>query len=152
MSTYTFYLYTGVLWLNFTFCCQLLSCDSGGQPTHCTCSLLYYAVYWCTLHARSLIKYVLSLSTPHFQNVYIWNTVWNRVFILNYVIWIENEWKVTDILLAIDISETQYGKKCHFIKLWYLKWKGVDRDRTIYLLGLNWTADFSWYSWSNTVF
>ena len=83
--------------------------------------------------------------------VYIWNIVWNRVFILNYVIWIENEWKVTDILLAIDISEAQYRKNCHFIKLWYLKWKGVDRDRTLHLLGLNWTADFSWYSWFNTV-
>ena len=26
----------------------------------------------------------------------------------------------------------------------YMKWKEVDRDRTLYLLGLNWTADFSW--------
>ena len=42
-------------------------------------------------------------------------------------------------------------QKSHFIKLWYLKWKGVDRDRTLHLLGLNWEADFSWYSWSNTV-
>ena len=36
-----------------------------------------YAVYWYwyTVHARSLINYVLSLSIPNFQNEYIWNTV-----------------------------------------------------------------------------
>ena len=40
--------------------------------------------------------------------VYIWNT--ETVFILNYVIQNENKWTVpvTDILLAIDLFETQY--------------------------------------------
>ena len=33
----------------------------------------------CTWH-------FLSLSSPHFQNLYIWNTLPNRVLILNYVI------------------------------------------------------------------
>ena len=53
-------------------------------------------------------------------------------------------------LLLIHLKQST-EQKGHFIKLWYLKWKGVDRDRTLHLLGLNWTADFSWYSWSNTV-
>ena len=52
------------------------------------------------------------------------------------------------LLIYLKQSKEQKG---HFIKLWYLKWKGVDRDRTLHLLGLNWEADFSWYSWSNTV-
>ena len=30
-----------------------------------------------------------------------------------------------------------------YIKLWYLKWKGVDRDRTLHLLSLNWTAELN---------
>ena len=124
-----------------------LSYDSGNQTLHCTCSLLYYAVYWCTLHARSLMKYVLSLSTPHFQNVYNWNTVGNRLFILNYVIWIENfgQWQTSCLLLLYLKHSTEQNSHC--IKLWYLKLKRVFRNRTFHLLGLKWTADFSWYCW-----
>ena len=96
--------------LFINFCCLTLSYYSGCQPLHYTCSL----VYLCTVHAKSIMNHescmcnVLSLSTPHFQSVCIWNTIWKRVFILNYVIWNETEWRVIDILLAIDISETQY--------------------------------------------
>ena len=63
LSTYTFYLYTVVLWLNFPFCCQPLSYDSSGQPSHCTCSLLYYAGYWywCT----ELKGFTLSTPNQH---------------------------------------------------------------------------------------
>ena len=59
LSTYTFYLYTVV------YCCQQLSYDSSGQPSHCTCSLLYYAVYWYTLHARSLMNYAWVYFLPN---------------------------------------------------------------------------------------
>ena len=99
----------------------------------------YWQLVYCTCwvcHASCMYN-VLSLSTPHFQNV--------------YVIWNVNEWTVIDISLAIDKSETNCRQNSHFIKLWYLNWKGVDRDRTLHLQGRNWTADFSWYSWSNTV-
>ena len=59
------------------------------------------------------------------------------------------KWQTFWLLLIYLKQSTE--QKGHFIKLWYLKWKGVDRDRTLHLLGLNWEADFSWYSWSNTV-
>ena len=38
---------------------------------------------------------------------------------------------MTDILIAIDISEHNTKKNSHFIKLFYLKRKGLDRDREI---------------------
>ena len=47
--------------LFLSFCCKTLSYDSGCQPLHCTCQtlhctcvLLYNAVYWCSVHARSV--------------------------------------------------------------------------------------------------
>ena len=133
------------LYILLVYCCTMLlnsriyfCC----QPMSYVFTLCLFTVVegWCTLNAGSIMNYVLFLFTPHFQNLYIWNTVWNRVFILNYVIWSENEYLK---------HSTEHNS--HFIKLWYLKWKGVDRDRTLHLLGLNWEADFSWYSWSNTV-
>ena len=62
---------------------------------------------------------------------------------LIYVIWNENKWRVIDILIYLKHSTEQNG---HFIKLWNLNWKGVDRDRLLKLLSLNWTADVSWYT------
>ena len=59
------------------------------------------------------------------------------------------KWQTFCLLLIYLKRSTE--QKGHFLKLWYLKWKGVDRDRTLHILGWNWTADFSWYSWSNTV-
>ena len=50
-------------------------------------------------------------------------------------------------LLLIYLKHSE-EKNTYFIKLRYLKWKGVDRVREIYALGLNWTTDFSWFSWS----
>ena len=71
VNLYISLVYCCTLLLNFTFyfCCQPLSYDSGGQPLHCTCSLLHYAVYWCTVHAGSVMNYVLSLSTQQNRRV-----------------------------------------------------------------------------------
>ena len=87
--------------------CQPLFCESGCQPVHCTSALLYYAVklfinlsyfsgcqplyctcslvYWCTAYESCMCN-VLSLSIPHFQNVYFWNTLWKE-FKLCYLKW-----------------------------------------------------------------
>ena len=87
-------------------------------PTHVV--NLYIVVVQCTVHAKSVMNYagvmcnVPYLSTPHFQNVCIWNTVRKRVFILNYGNWNENKWRVIHILLAIDILETQYRTEWSF--------------------------------------
>ena len=103
VNLYILLVYCCTMLLNSTiyFCCQ---------PMSYVFTLCLFTVVegWCTLNAGSIMNYVLFLFTPHFQNLYIWNTVWNRVFIFNfYIILIENEWTVTDILHAIDISETQ---------------------------------------------
>ena len=74
---------------------------------HCTCSL----VYWYTVHAKSVMNHACVMSVPvhlPFSKCMYLKYCMKRVFILNYVIWNENEWRVIDILLAIDISETQY--------------------------------------------
>ena len=57
------------------------------------------------------------------------------------------KWVVSSNLLLIYLKHSE-EQKSHFIRSWYLKWKEVDRVRTLYFLGLNWTADISWYSWS----
>ena len=49
------------------------------------------------------------------------------------------KWQTFWLLLIYLKQSTE--QKGHFIKLWYLKWKGVDRDRTLHLLDWNWTAD-----------
>ena len=64
VNLYISLVYCYTLLLNFTyyFCCQPLSYDAGGQPLHCTCSLLHYAVYWCTVHAGSIMLSELKMS------------------------------------------------------------------------------------------
>ena len=105
-----------------------LSYFSGCQPLYCTCWL----VYWCTVHAKSFMNHAYVMfcpCPPPIFKMYVSEILYERVFILNYVIWNENEWRVTDILLAIDVSETHYNsfmrhsaeQNCHFIKLWNLK-------------------------------
>ena len=61
LSTCTFYLCTVVLCC-YTLCFAVKLCVMI-LVVNLNIVLLYYAVYWCT------------------QNVYIWNTVWNSVFI-----------------------------------------------------------------------
>ena len=70
------------------------------------------------------------------------DSVQDRIFILlNFDIWNEKKWTGTDIVLAIDIPETQYRK---FIWLNYAICNEKDSDREIDAQVLNWKADFSW--------
>ena len=102
LSTYTFWFCLILLFV--CFCCQPFSYDSGCKPLNCTCLLLYALVYCWVCHASCKM-----------QNV--------------YVIWNENEghWQIFSLLMI-------YLKHCaeqnsHFLKSWYLKWKGLDRNR-----------------------
>ena len=71
-------------------------------------------------HCEACMCNILPLFTPLFQNA--------------YVNWNETEWIVIDILLAIDIYLKHNAEQnSHIIKLCYLKWKGVERDRTLHL-------------------
>ena len=105
------------------FCCQPLSYDSVCQPVHCTCVLLYYAIkiYFLIISAVNfclvilvvslyivLVHCTMSLSIPLFQNIYIWNTVWIRVFILIMLFKLKMSGQ-TDILLAV----MKVSWKCH---------------------------------------
>ena len=49
------------------------------------------------------------------------------------------KWQIFYLLLIYLKHSTE--QKSHFIKLWYLKWKGVDTDKTLHLLSLNRTAE-----------
>ena len=99
----------------------------------------------CWVCHESCMCIVLSLSTPHFSNTYIWNTIWNSLnFELSYLKWkgVDSDRHFACYWYIWNSTE----QNSHFIKLWYLKWKGVDRDRTLHILGLNWIANMNWHS------
>ena len=112
------------------------------------CCVLVYCTCW-VCHKSCMCNF-LSLSTLHCQNVYTWNTALNSLhFKLCY-----HKWKGVDSDRHFACywhiwNSTEQNR--HFIELRYLKWKEVDRDRALHILGLNWTADLSWHSWPNTV-
>ena len=138
-------MFTSVLLYNaiklfINLCSQALSYYSGCQPLHCTCSL----VYWCTIHAKSVMNHACLMFCPcpsPIFKIYVSEILYERVFILNYVIWNENEWEWQAFCLLLIYLKHSTEQNNHFIKQWNLKWKGVDRDRLLKLLSLNWIAD-----------
>ena len=66
VNLYILLVYCCTLLLNFTFYffCQPLFYDSGGQPLKFSCLLLYYAVYWCTVHAESVMQHAWLMLCP----------------------------------------------------------------------------------------
>ena len=70
-----------------------MSYDSGLQPLNCACLLLYYAMCLCTVHAESVMHHACIMFSPCPPPIF-------KMFMLS-----ENEKIVTDILIAIDISE-----------------------------------------------
>ena len=67
------------------------------------------------------------------------NSTFYEVLLSTFILWF---WLSTFIFYTVILAELV---KCG------MKRSGQGRDRTLYLLGLNWTADVSWCSWSNTV-
>ena len=59
---------------------------------------------------------------------------------------------ISEWIIKKDVNFSSIDPNLTFSKRWfilcYLKWKGVDRDRILHLLGLNWKDDFSGHSWS----
>ena len=69
------------LYIVLVYCCTLfllifwyqpLPYASGSQPLHCTCSLLYYAMYWCTVDSGSVMNYACVMYTVSQKNASQW--------------------------------------------------------------------------------
>ena len=96
---------------------------------------------------------VLSLSQPHFQNWLFWNTVQNGIIIILSDMKRSGQGKKVTITWSI-LKLSEISKDKHLKDYFYIMLSEIKRshcNKKLQLLCLNWTADFSWHSLSNTV-